>query len=303
MNIQPIKTKIIEFDEKRLLAQGKKITEIPIDLIIIKHDRKYTADSVEELARSVREYGVLSPVKVREIDVGERSIYEIISGQRRLRAAVLSGLRTIPAIVCDITEHDSAVMGMMDDLADSDVHFIEEAEAYYCLMMEHGITQEELAYRMGKSQSTIANKIRLLKLPPRVKRIIAENNLSERHSRSLLRIGDEQLQLRALKTICNKKLNVSKTEMFVSKLLEKQVSASREDQFAAVEAEIAGDSYQVMMCEIRSFINDLKKEVDGLRRAGVITKAAQFDRDDYLEFVVRIPKAENGIKKRMERSL
>lgn len=189
-------------------------------------------------------------------------------------------------------------MSLLENLQREDLHFIEEAEAYYCLMMEHGITQDDLAYRLGKSQSTIANKIRLLKLPPLVKRIISDNGLSERHARALLKISDEQLQLRTLRTVCGKRLNVSKTEQLVSKILEKKLSGSKEEEYAAIETELANDSYQIMICEIKSFINDLRKNVDGLKRAGVVVKAAQFDREDYFEFIVRIPKAENGMKRR-----
>jgi ParB family chromosome partitioning protein len=304
MKKQHTGTKIIKFNERRLRkTDNERSILLPVDSVVIKYDRTYSDTALIDLALSIKDYGILSPIMVRKKVDGETFFYELISGVKRLKAAILAGVYYIPSVVCDVTEKDSEVMDIMSGLKEEAKHFIEEAETYYCLMIEHGITQEELACRIGKSQSTIANKIRLLKLPPRVKRIIIENNLSERHSRCLLKIRDEQLQLRALKTICNKKLKVSKTELFVGKILEKNLSAAREDQLAAVEAEISGDSYQVMMCEIRSFINDLKKDVDGLRRAGVITKAGQFDKDDYLEFIVRIPKAENGIKKRLEKTL
>lgn len=298
-----LSTKIIEFDGRRLKsADYFRSVLIPIDAITVNNDKNYGEEELAEMALSIKCYGVLSPIKVKKKDDEEPPVYELISGVKRLKSSIMAGLCYIPAVVVNHNNDDVAVAKILAGLTE-EKHFMEVAETYYCLMMEYGITQEELACKLGKSQSTIANKIRLLKLPPRVKRIIIENNLSERHSRCLLKIHDEQLQLRTLKTICNKKLNVSKTELFIRKILEKNLSATREEQLMAVEAEISGDSYQIMMCEIRAFINDLKKDVDGLRRAGVITKAGQFDKDDCLEFIIRIPKVENGLKKRLEKTL
>ena len=279
-------------------GSGMKVIAVPIECIAIRYERECEEETLAELAASISEYGVMHPISLRYIKGEDKPVYELISGARRLKAAELAGLTVIPAVVYDINENHYAVMSIIESLRSNSLHFIEEAEAYYFLMMEHGITQEELAYRIGKSQSTIANKIRLLKLPPPVKKIIREYDLSERHARALLKVRDEQLQLRALKTVCCKGFNVSKTEQLVGKLLERNIMPAKEDEFAALEAELSGDPYQIMIYEIKSFINGLKKDVEGLRRAGVITKAAQFDKEEYLEFVVRIPKAENGMKKR-----
>lgn len=275
---------------------SSNVAAVPVSLIELRHEKSYDSVSLAELADSIREYGVLQPISVRISGAN----YELIAGARRLQAAKMAGLTVIPAMIYNINENDSAVMGLLENLQRENLHFIEEAEAYYCLMMEHGITQEDLAYRLGKSQSTIANKIRLLKLPPLVKRIISDNGLSERHARTLLRISDEQLQLRTLKTVCSKNFNVSKTEQLVNRILEKKVSPVREEDYDAVESEMVNDSYQLMICEIKSFVSDLRKNVESLKKAGVIAKAAQFDKDDYLEFVVRIPKNENGIKKQKQ---
>lgn len=274
---------------------SSNVAAVPVSLIKMKQEKICDPVSLAELADSIREYGVLQPISVRVAGPG----YELIAGARRLQAAKLVGLTVIPAMIYNINENDSAVMSLLENLQRENLHFIEEAEAYYCLMIEHGITQEDLAYRLGKSQSTIANKIRLLKLPPLVKRIISESGLSERHARALLRINDEQLQLRTLKTICSKNFNVSKTEQLISRILEKKVSSVREEDYDAVETEMINDSYQRMLYEIKSFISDLRKNVEGLKKAGVIVKAAQFDKDEYLEFVVRIPKNENGMKKQI----
>lgn len=301
----PVKGKKYLFTGKPKLLRVKngedplysKVAAVPVNQICVRHERAYDPAPLSELADSIREYGVLQPVSVRATGSG----YELIAGARRLQAAKLAGLTVIPAVIYNINEHDSAVMSLLENLQRDNLHFIEEAEAYYCLMMEHGIKQEDLAGRLGKSQSTIANKIRLLKLPPMVKKIIRECGLSERHARSLLRISDEQLQLRTLRTICNKNFNVSKTEQLVNKLLEKKVAPGHEEEYDAIETEIENDSYRIMLYEIKSFVGGLRKDVDNLKKAGVVAKAAQFDKEEYLEFVVRIPKQENGMKKPLRR--
>ncbi len=164
--------------------------------------KQFNKISLEELCESIKQYGVIQPINVRKISA---NMYELVAGERRLRAATMAGLKEIPAIVVDINDNDSAVMALIENLQREDLSYMEEAEGYNNLINEHGFTQEELAAKIGKSQSTIANKIRLLKLPPLVKKILADNNLTERHARALLKLHDEQLQLKVLKTVCEKR--------------------------------------------------------------------------------------------------
>jgi ParB family chromosome partitioning protein len=162
---------------------------------------------------------------------------------------------------------------------------MEEAEGYSNLIKDHGLTQEELAQKIGKSQSTIANKIRLLKLPPMVKKMLSDHQLTERHARALLKLHDEQLQLRVLKKVCERGLNVKKTEELVQKALEKYAEPSN------------GRSLTRSIKDIRIFVNTIRQAIDMMKKSGVNAKAAQIDRGEFVEFIVRIPKKEHSMKK------
>ena len=203
--------------------QGKKPEEKMISMISIdsirpnpyQPRRKFDNSSLDELCNSIKQYGVIQPINVRKTS---KSHYELVAGERRLRAAAMAGHKEIPAIVVDIGENDSAIMALIENLQREDLGYIEEAEGYRNLIKEHGLTQEELAQKIGKSQSTIANKIRILRLSPMVKKILSDNNLTERHARALLKIDDEQIQLKVLQKVCERGLNVRKTEDLVQRL-------------------------------------------------------------------------------------
>ncbi|GAE89238.1 chromosome (plasmid) partitioning protein ParB [Acetivibrio straminisolvens JCM 21531] len=235
---------------------------------------------MEELCESVKQYGVLQPINVRKISA---NMYELVAGERRLRAATMAGLTTIPCIVVDVDDNDSAVLALIENLQREDLSYMEEAEGYSNLINEHGFTQEELASKIGKSQSTIANKIRLLKLPPLVKKILADNNLTERHARALLKLHDEQLQLKVLKKVCEKGLNVKKTEELVEKAIEKYTMQQENEKKNKIK-------FTRAIKDIRIFINTIKQAIILMKKSGVDAKAAQFDRGNYVEFVIRIPK-------------
>jgi len=209
-------------------------------------------------------------------------MFELVAGERRLRAATMAGLKKIPCIIVNINDNDSAVLALIENLQREDLSYMEEAEGYNNLINEHGFTQEELAKKIGKSQSTIANKIRLLKLPPLVKKILADNNLTERHARALLKLHDEQLQLKVLKRVCEKGLNVKKTEELIEKAIERYTKNENEKKNKVVFTKAIKD--------IRIFINTIKQAIILMKKSGVNAKAAQFDRGSYVEFIIRIPK-------------
>lgn len=260
----------------------KNITYINIDHIRpnpYQPRKQFNVTALEDLCESIKQYGVIQPISVRKLSTNS---FELVAGERRLRAAEMAGLREIPAIIVTVTDNDSAVMALIENLQREDLTFMEEAEGYNNLLIEHGLTQEELAQKIGKSQSTIANKIRLLKLPPLVKKIIADNNLTERHARALLKLHDEQLQLRVLKRVCERGLNVKKTEELVERAIEKYTREVRE----------GGGEKKVTRAvkDIRIFVNTVRQAIDMMKKAGVNAKAAQIDRGEYVEFIVRIPK-------------
>jgi ParB family chromosome partitioning protein len=281
--------------ENRLQAPGmtkrddlKNITYVCIESIRpnpYQPRKQFNKASLEELCESIKQYGVLQPINVRKISA---NTYELVAGERRLRAATMAGLKEIPVIIINVDDNDSAVMALIENLQREDLNYMEEAEGYNNLINDHGFTQEELAQKIGKSQSTIANKIRLLKLPPLVKKILSDNNLTERHARSLLKLHEEQLQLKVLKRVCEKGMNVKKTEELVEKVIEKY-SKSPEEQ----KAQVPEKKFTKAIRDIRIFVNTIRQAIDLMKNSGVNAKAAQLDRGEYLEFIIRIPKKGN----------
>lgn len=276
------------FNRSEKKADQRKITYIPIENIRpnpYQPRRNFEQSSLEELCNSIKEYGVIQPINVRKTS---SNYYELVSGERRLRASIMAGLKEIPAIIIDVNEDDLAIMALIENLQREDLGYMEEAEGYRNLIKEHGLTQEELAQKIGKSQSTIANKIRLLRLPPMVKKILADHNLTERHARALLKLHDEQLQLKVLQKVCEKDLNVKKTEDLVQKVL---------DKYANPKVQENGKRLTRSIKDIRIFVNTIKQAIDMMKKSGVNAKAAQIDRGEFVEFIVRIPKKDNVMKK------
>ena len=244
--------------------------------------KQFNKAAMDELCDSIKQYGVIQPINVRKITSNS---YELVAGERRLRASQMAGLREIPAIVNNVDDNDSAVIALIENLQREDLTYMEEAEGYTHLINEHNFTQEQLAQKIGKSQSTIANKIRLLKLPPLVKKILSDNTLTERHARALLKLHDEQLQLRVLKHVCDKGLNVKKTEDLVERAIER---FTKEAKSPVIEKK-----FTRAIKDIRIFVNTIRQAIDLMKKSGVNAKAAQIDRGEYIEFIVRIPKREN----------
>lgn len=262
-----------------------EITRIPITQITAnpyQPRKNFSAEQLSELAASIKEYGVIQPVTVRRNFLGG---YELISGERRLRASHLAGKEDIPCIIIDADENDSAIIALLENLQRADLTFMEEAEALYHLVQEHKYTQEQLAQKLGKSQSAIANKIRLLRLSEYVKSQIAENKLTERHARALLRVQDEQLQQKILKMVCEKQLNVTQTDLLIDKTLQKLASPTNER-----EGKIRG------VVELRMFLNTVNKAIDVVKKAGVPILAQKKDRGDCIEYVIKIPRDKTHVQ-------
>ena len=175
----------------------------------------FDEETLVELSQSIKQYGIIQPLTVRKRGVS----YELVAGERRWRAAKLANIQTVPCNIIDITDTESAEIALLENLQREDLNFIEEAEAYYNLINEHNFTQDELANRMGKKQSTIANKLRLLKLDSKIRELCLENSLTERHARALLSLPNEEMQLKVVKKIIEQGLNVKKTEELINKEL------------------------------------------------------------------------------------
>ena len=257
----------------------KEVKSIPINLIkpnTYQPRKIFSHDGIIELSQSIKEYGVLQPISVRRYGT---SNFELIAGERRLRASQLAGLSEIPAIIVDITDTESAVMAMIENLQREDLNFLEEAEGYYNLIKEHNFTQEDLALRIGKRQSTIANKLRILKLSDKVKDRIIKEGLTERHGRALLKLPSEELKNIVIDEIVKRGLNVKRTEDLIEKEL-KNLDRKLNSKSVSKQKYKWSISPKVIT-------NTLKQIMD---KNGIEAEYSHREEDDYMEIIVKIPK-------------
>lgn len=225
------------------------------------------------LASSIKSDGVLQPLLVRE----SGSEYELIAGERRLRAAMLAGLEAVPCIVIEASDRNSALMSLIENIQRSDLGFFEEAEAISRLIDLYGMTQEDAAIRLGYAQSTLANKLRLLKLSPRERSIIVEHDLTERHARALLKLDTPEKREEALGKIIKGRMNVEKTESLVESMIEYEKYKERIRKGSAV------------FRNLRLFMNTVNKAVETMQIAGVNVNVDKKQSEDYLDYHIRIP--------------
>lgn len=259
----------------------RSVEKIPIQLVRpnpYQPRRTFSEQSIEELSRSIQRYGLIQPIVVRKINPTH---YELIAGERRLRASKRAGLLEIEAIVQRVGEQDSAVMALIENLQRENLHFFDEAEAYRNLLLEHGLTQEDLARKIGKNQSTVANKLRILRLAPEVKTSIMIHRLTERHARTLLRLADPSLQLELIEQIRRENLSVKATEDLVEKILDKQYY----EQEAPHKKKISG-----FVRDGRLLMNDIKKLVKQVSESGLHANYTVRDTGLSFEVMVTIPK-------------
>lgn len=267
---------------------AREIEYIPVNNIRPNpyQPRKYFNQSaIEELAVSIKNYGILQPLSIRKIG---QSSYELITGERRLRAAKLLELETVPVIIAEIIDQDSALLALIENLQREDLNYIEEAQSYYHLINDHGLTQEEVAQKVGKTQSTIANKLRLLRLSDLVQKMIIDKSLSERHARALLRLPDEELQIKVLNKIIKNKLNVKKTEELIERTRQELIEGdgdlknknNRKKSRARVKSYI----------NFRIYVNTIRNAFEEIKKTGIKATFEQKDHDEYLEIKIRLPK-------------
>lgn len=234
-------------------------------------------DSLLELEESIKQYGLMQPIVVRKINESE---YELIAGERRLRACKNIGLSEISAMVVKASGTDSAIMALIENIQRENLGYIEEAEAFLSLLAVHGLTQDELAARLGKKQSTIANKIRILKLSPEIRVLLSEHGLTERHARALLRLPDEKEKRKALSIIINRGLNVVKTEELVESMLTVEE-----------EKKNPSDSKNIRIFkDIRIFQNTIKQAIDIMKKSGIDASSIKNESEEFIEYTIKIPK-------------
>ena len=237
--------------------------------------RRFDEESLRELSESIRSYGVLQPLTVR-LRGGK---YELVAGERRLRAARMAGLRELPCIVLDVNLEDAGLIALVENLQRKDLDFLEEARGLQQLIRMFGMSQEEAARRIGRSQSAVANKLRLLKLPEDVLEALRENGLSERHGRALLRLGSAEVQREALARMLEKDMTVAAAEAYVDALLASPAPPARPE---------ARRSF--VMKDVRVFLNSLSHGLEIMKQGGIEAGLRREETEEALILTISIPK-------------
>lgn len=232
--------------------------------------RAFNQEELVNLAISIRMNGILQPITVRETEKG----YEVVSGERRLRAARLSGLLTVPCIVIDVNNFKSAIYALIENLQRQNLGYFEEAAAIEKLMKDFGLSQDEVAKQIGKAPSTVSNKLRLLALPKKTREKLCENGLSERHARALLRLPEDKTEA-AVDKIIEKKLNVTQTEEYIEELL------TEKDNKRITKT---------MFSDVKIFLKTINHAVDTMKKAGIKADIKKEEKDESFVYHIKIPK-------------
>ncbi len=238
---------------------------------------RFDYNELEGLACSIRSNGLLQPINVRVLSDGS---FELISGERRLRAARMIGMNNIPCVVMNVSDEQSALFAIIENVQRQNLDFFEEAVALERLMIDHGLSQEEIAKKLGKSPSTLSNKLRLLRLPEDLRDKITYAGLTERHARALLSLPDNITRARVLDIVIERHLTVAETEQLVKDVHRRK----KEPKKAHVKV------YK----DMRIFLNTLNHAVDTIRKAGIEADTAKSETDEYFEYVIRISKPEEA---------
>lgn len=199
-----------------------QVAQIDVRLIranVSQPRKEFDVDSIIKLADSIRRYGILQPLTVRKIPLGGGYCYELVAGERRLRAAKMLGLKTVPCLLSEVNEALSAELALVENLLRENLGMFEQAAAFAGLSEKYGLTQEEIAAKIGMSQPAVANKMRLLRLTPEERALITANNLTERHARAFLRLSNKASRLLAIQHVSQNDLNVAETEKYVTEQL------------------------------------------------------------------------------------
>ncbi|WP_282938675.1 nucleoid occlusion protein [Paenibacillus sp. RC67] len=265
-------SKLFGFTEK---TSTDEVKNIPVrDIVPSPYQPRTIFDDerIDELCQTIKTHGIIQPIVVRVRD----NIYELIAGERRWRAVKKLGMETIPAIIRDFNDSQAASIALIENLQREGLTAIEEAIAYQQLIDLHSLTQESLAQRLGKSQSTIANKIRLLNLSEPVKLALMERKITERHARALLSLDQEELQIKVLEDILSKELNVKQTEARIQ-LLKEAVKLKKSKRISFSK-------------DVRLALNTIRQSVDMVTSSGLQINTTEQDYEDHYEIVIKIPK-------------
>lgn len=259
---------------ERKAVNEVKVVKVPIGQIFpnpYQPRKSFDEAALEELSASIAQYGVLQPLLVSPTEDGR---YLLIAGERRLRASRMAKLTEVPVIISDYTTQQIAEIALIENLQREDLHFLEEAEGYEQLMEQFHLTQEAMAARVGKKQSTIANKLRLLRLSPAVRKVLVDAGLSERHARALLKLEDDAKRLEVLEVVVAKNYSVRQTEEYINKLLEDNQQEKRRRM--------------VIVNDVRIYLNSIKQVVNAIKDVGIPVNMEQTVEGDEVIVSVRI---------------
>jgi len=259
-------------------VKEKDVRFLPLEEIVpnpFQPRKTFNEEALQDLAASIREYGVIQPLLVRRTAAG----YELVAGERRLRASKIAQLTEVPVVIKELADKEMAEIAMIENLQREDLHFLEEAEGFAQLLQNFGFTQEELAGRMSKSQSTVANKLRLLKLSAAVRAAVFKAGLTERHARALLKLPEESRQLKALQLIVEKSLNVRDAEALIQKLLEDAAERGKKKK------KVVG-----IVRDVRIYLNTIDQLAKQMKQSGLQVKVKQEQSEDYITVKMIIPK-------------
>lgn len=259
----------------------RRLVELPIDDIRPNPSqprKSFDDETLQELAASIQQVGLIQPLVVRRAAEG----YELVAGERRLRACKLLAMKSVSCIIEDgMVDEESAMVALIENLQRENLHYLEEAECYASLLEMYSLTQEQLAQRLGKSQSAVANKLRILRLSPAVKEAMYDARMTERHARALLRLRDEETQLSVVGQVRSKALSVKDTEKLVEKTLNRQYDEKKDG--AAPRPKILR-----YLRDYRLFINSVNVSAGQLRDAGMRVEMEQTDLPDGMDLYIRI---------------
>ena len=241
--------------------------------------RSFDETALRELADSIRAYGILQPLTVRD----KSGFYELVAGERRLRAARIAGLREVPCLVAEVGEEDAALLALIENLQRRDLDYMEEAAAIARLIRCYGLSQQQAADKLGKSQPAIANKLRLLRLTTPVIDCLRQYGLTERHARTLLRLTDPEQQLAAARHMGQRGLNVAQAEQYVDALTAENRTAPPQRR----------PTYIIK--DVRLFLNSVERGVRLMQSAGVGAEVGRRDTDEEILLTIHIPKRKAAV--------
>ncbi|WP_096186082.1 nucleoid occlusion protein [Evansella halocellulosilytica] len=268
-----------QVEEELEVTDKEEVHQIPLTEIVPNRYQPRTVfqdERIDELAQTIKTHGIIQPIVVRELE----GKFEIIAGERRWRAATSLGWETIPAVIKSFNDAQTASVALIENLQREGLTSIEEANAYAKLIELHGLTQESLAQRLGKGQSTIANKLRLLHLPEPVQNALLNRTITERHARSLIGLKDPSLQEQVLEKIVTEELSVKQTEAYIQSLKEKDEKSKKKKP---IRKGVSKDT--------RLAMNTIRKSVDMVVQTGMNIDTDEEEHDDYYQFTIRIPKS------------